>query len=84
MAQGLFATLIIGTIIQQIGTYCGGNIGDLIFTLGKVAAGLTGAGIGAGRWARKLDAGHLVIVSAAVAGMIGAFAGDVHVRQYCE
>ena len=76
MAQGLFATLIIGTIIQQIGTYCGGNIGDLIFTLGKVAAGLTGAGIGAGV-ARKLDAGHLVIVSAAVVGMIGAFAGDV-------
>ena len=76
MAQGLFATLIIGTIIQQIGTYCGGDIGDLIFTLGKVAAGLTGAGIGAGV-ARKLDAGHLVIVSAAVAGMIGAFAGDV-------
>ena len=48
----------------------------LIFTLGKVAAGLTGAGIGAGV-ARKLDAGHLVIVSAAVVGMIGAFAGDV-------
>ena len=43
MAQGLFATLIIGTIIQQIGTYCGGNIGNLIFTLGKVAAGLTGS-----------------------------------------
>ena len=76
MAQGLFATLIIGTIIQQIGTYCGGNIGNLIFTLGKVAAGLTGAGIGAGV-ARKLDAGHLVIVSAAVVGTIGAFAGDV-------
>ena len=64
------------TIIQQIGTYCGGNIGNLIFTLGKVAAGLTGAGIGAGV-ARKLDAGHLVIVSAAAVGMIGAFAGDV-------
>lgn len=76
MAQGLFATLIIGTIIQQIGTYCGGNIGALIFTLGKVAAGLTGAGIGAGV-ARKLDAGHLVIVSAAVVGLIGAFAGDI-------
>ena len=42
MAQGLFATLIIGTIIQQIGTYCGGNIGDLIFTLGKVAGAQTG------------------------------------------
>ena len=80
MAQGLFATLIIGTIIQQIGTYCGGNIGDLIFTLGKVAAGLTGAGIGAGV-ARKLDAGHLVIVSAAVVGLIGAFAGDIMSRE---
>ena len=44
--------------------------------MGKVAAGLTGAGIGAGV-ARKLDAGHLVIVSAAVVGMIGAFAGNV-------
>ena len=25
MAHGLFATLIIGTIIQQIGTFMGGN-----------------------------------------------------------
>ena len=73
MAQGLFATLIIGTIIQQIGTFAGGDIGELIYLVGKVAAGLTGAGIGAGV-ARKLDAGHLVIVSAAVAGMVGAFA----------
>ena len=30
MAQGLFATLIIGTIIQQIGTFIGGTYGDLI------------------------------------------------------
>ena len=30
MAQGLFATLIIGTIIQQIGTYTGGEIGNVI------------------------------------------------------
>lgn len=76
MAQGLFATLIIGTIIQQIGTFAGGNVGDLIYLVGKMAAGLTGAGIGAGV-ARKLDAGHLVVVSAAVAGMIGAFAGNL-------
>lgn len=46
MAQGLFATLIIGTIIQQIGTLIGGSIGDMIFVIGKVAASLTGAGIG--------------------------------------
>ncbi len=76
MAQGLFATLIIGTIIQQIGTYTGGEIGNVIYVVGKVAAGLTGAGIGAGV-ARKLDAGHLVVVSAAVTGMIGAFAGNM-------
>ena len=38
MAQGLFATLIVGTIIQQIGTLIGGNLGDMIFLLGKVAA----------------------------------------------
>ena len=48
MAHGLFATLIIGTIIQQIGTLIGGNVGDLIFAIGKVAAALTGAGIGVG------------------------------------
>ena len=48
MAQGLFATLIIGTIIQQIGMFVGGNYGDLIYLIGKVAAALTGAGIGVG------------------------------------
>ena len=30
MAQGLFATLIIGTIIQQIGLLVGGSRGDMI------------------------------------------------------
>ncbi len=80
MAQGLFATLIIGTIIQQIGTFVGGGTGDMIYLLGKVAAGLTGAGIGVGV-ARKLDAGQLVIVSAAVAGMIGAFAEKILAHQ---
>ena len=28
MAQGLFATLIVGTIIQQVGSLIGGNVGD--------------------------------------------------------
>ena len=67
MAQGLFATLIIGTIIQQIGLFMGGGTGDLIYELGKIAAGLTGAGIGVGV-ARKLEAGHLVIVSVHLPG----------------
>ena len=48
MATGLFSTLIVGTIIQQIGTLIGGNIGDLIYLIGKMAAAVTGAGIGVG------------------------------------
>lgn len=76
MAQGLFATLIIGTIIQQIGNLVGGGIGDLIFLAGKMAAAVTGAGIGVGV-ARKFNAEHLVVVSAATAGMIGAFASQI-------
>lgn len=76
MAQGLFATLIIGTIIQQVGTFVGGDIGNLIFLVGKVAAALTGAGIGVGV-ARKYNASQLVIVSAATAGMVGSFASSV-------
>lgn len=43
MAQGLFATLIVGTIVQQIGTLVGGETGNYIFLVGKVAASLTGA-----------------------------------------
>ena len=80
MAQGLFATLIIGTIIQQIGTFIGGTYGDLIFVVGKVAAALTGAGIGVGV-ACKFKESNLVIVSAATAGMVGAFASKLLAGQ---
>ena len=76
MAHGLFATLIIGTIIQQIGTLIGGNIGDLIFCVGKVAAALTGAGIGVGV-AYRFKESSLVVLSAATAGMVGAFASKI-------
>ncbi|MDD2979480.1 MAG: PTS sugar transporter subunit IIC [Hespellia sp.] len=76
MAHGLFATLIIGTIIQQIGTFAGGTVGGLIYVIGKVAAALTGAGIGVGV-ARKFEASQLVIVAAATAGMVGAFASKI-------
>ena len=76
MAQGLFATLIIGTIIQQIGTFVGGEIGNLIFVVGKVAAALTGAGIGVGV-AYRFKESPLVVLSAATAGMVGAFASKL-------
>lgn len=76
MAQGLFATLIVGTIIQQIGNLIGGEVGAMIFLLGKVAAALTGAGIGVGV-ACKFKGSPLVVVSAAIAGMIGAFSSKL-------
>ncbi len=76
MAQGLFATLIVGTIIQQIGTLVGGEYGALIFQLGKIAASLTGAGIGVGI-ANRFKESPLVAVSAGIAGMIGAFASKI-------
>lgn len=76
MAQGLFATLIIGTIIQQIGNLIPGQVGTLVFLAGKVAASLTGAGIGAAL-AFRFKESALVVVSAATAGMMGAFAGNV-------
>lgn len=76
MAHGLFATLIIGTIIQQIGTLIGGDIGNLIFMVGKVAASLTGAGIGIGV-AYRFKESSMVVLSAATAGMVGAFASKI-------
>ena len=72
MALGLFSTLIIGTIINQIGVLIGGTIGNYLIVIAGVAKTITGAGIGVGV-AAKFKEGPLVSVSAAVAGMIGAF-----------
>ncbi len=72
MALGLFSTLLIGTIIAQIGAVTGGSIGAYLTAISNVAKSITGAGIGVGV-ACKLKQGPLVAVSAAVAGMIGAF-----------
>ena len=48
MGLGLFATLIIGTIIKQVGTRIGGTVGSTLFLLGKIAAAMNGAGIDLG------------------------------------
>lgn len=68
--------MIIGTIIQQVGTLIGGTVGSTLFLLGKIAAAMTGAGIGVGV-AYKFKESPLVVVSAATAGMVGAFAGNI-------
>ena len=76
MAIGLFATLIIGTILEQAGTIIGGDIGNMIVMVASIAKVLTGAGIGIGV-ASKLGESTLVCASAASAGMIGAFASGL-------
>ena len=76
MAQGLFATLLVGTILEQIGTFIGGSIGTYIIVVATVAKKLTGAGIGIGV-ASKFKQPPLVTVSAGVAGMIGAYAKQI-------
>ena len=62
MAIGLFATLITGTILEQIGTFAGGNIGHMIVMAASIAKVLTGAGIGIGT-ACKLGEETLVCLS---------------------
>lgn len=76
MALGLFASLIIGTILEQIGGFINHEIGTYLVAVAAVAKSLTGAGIGAGM-AFKYKATPLTGVSAAVAGMVGAFASKL-------
>lgn len=74
MAQGLFVTLIAGTILAQIAGWIGDNyIGNLLKYLSSIAKSLMGAGIGVGI-AHALGKNKLLIFSSAVVGMIGAFA----------
>ena len=77
MALGLFSTLIVGTILSQIAAlFPSGSISNILFTAGKVASLLTGAGIGCGV-AYKFKESPLVVLSAATNGMIGAYAAKI-------
>ncbi|MBO4535554.1 MAG: PTS sugar transporter subunit IIC [Clostridia bacterium] len=79
MAQGLFVTLIAGTILCQIGSWCGGqanNFGKVLLAIGNFAKTLMGAGIGVGI-AHKLGAKPLVIFAAAVSGFVGAWSMNI-------
>lgn len=69
MAYGLFATLIIGVIFDQIGKLSG----FVVFSdLGGILKGLTHVGIGVGiAWALKFDGIKMICVAAA-GGLCGA------------
>ena len=81
MALGLFSTLLVGTILGQIGQLIGGDVGAYIVAIANVAKTITGAGIGVGV-AAKFKQGPLVTVSAAVCGMIGAFPSILTIESY--
>ncbi len=76
MALGLFSTLIIGTILDQIASFLPSPYGAYLSAVAAVAKSITGAGIGVGV-ASKYKAAPLVTVSSAVAGMVGAFSSQI-------
>lgn len=74
MAQGLFVTLIAGTILAQIASWCGDNaFAVMLGNIASIAKSLMGVGIGVGI-AHALGHKKLVVYSAGVAGFIGAWA----------
>ncbi|WP_286669731.1 PTS transporter subunit IIC [Thomasclavelia cocleata] len=75
MAYGFFCSLIIGTILKQLGAFA--NITELV-TWGEVATLLMGPAIGAGI-GYAIDAKGLNLISTIIAGCIGAgtFNGNV-------
>ena len=75
MAQGLFVTLIAGTILAQIAGWIGNTnyVGRTLLYIANIAKSLMGVGIGVGI-AHALRKHKLLVFSAGVAGMIGAFA----------
>ncbi len=76
MAQGLFVTLIAGTILATIAKDLiglGNFFSNTLYYIASIAKSLMGAGIGVGI-AYALGKNKLLTFSAAVAGMIGAFA----------
>ena len=92
MAQGLFVTLIAGTILAQIAGWIGvdrmvdgelvqGNyLGNTLLYIANIAKSLMGVGIGVGI-AHALGKHKLLTFSAAVCGMVGAFADKLMVGQ---
>ena len=78
MALGLFATLIAGTILCTIAKIfpADSKMFYIVNTIGSIAKTLMGAGIGVGI-AFKLKSKPLVIFTAAVAGLAGAFSNAI-------
>ena len=73
MALGLFSTLLIGTIIKQIGSFMPDLwLGQFLMQLGILATVMTGVGIAVGV-AHQLGASKLVMYSSILNGLVGAY-----------
>lgn len=81
MALGLFATLIAGTIIWQIGSLIDKAspnwFGLVLESIGKIAQISMGAGIGVGVCLKMKKTAPLVVASSMAAGMIGSYAKNI-------
>lgn len=80
MAYGLFATLIVGTILATIGGFFNESsyIGKVIITVAKFLQNMTGVGIGLGvAWSMKLDGLKLIAVTA-----VGGIASYLNLNIY--
>ncbi|MBR6458922.1 MAG: PTS sugar transporter subunit IIC [Actinomycetaceae bacterium] len=76
MAQGLFVTLIAGTILGQVAAFLpDSTFTTFLATIALLAKSLMGAGIGIGI-AHALGHNKLVMLAAGPAGLIGAFTGS--------
>ena len=76
MALGLFATLITGLIIKQLGLLIGGEIGLIFSKISIFASICTGVGIGVGV-AKSLNCPDLIIYSSALTGFFGSYAPKI-------
>ena len=80
MAKGLFCTLIAGTILELFGKLINEvdpkRTGAFILAICKIAKFLMGAGIGIGI-ALQLKTHPIVVVTAAIAGMLGSFSYEI-------
>ena len=80
MAYGLFATLIVGTILATIGGFFKNDsyIGSIVIAVAKFLQNLTGIGIGLGiAWSLKLDGLKLIAITA-----VGGIASYLNINIY--
>ena len=79
MALGLFSTLLIGTILKQIGSFFPDVwIGQVLIMLGQLGNVMTGVGVAVGV-AHQLEASKLVMYSSIVNGLVGAYGAKLAV-----